>query len=107
MANYPPPHGYPSYGQHPPPQKSGASGVFWGLVLFFIVLPIAIFGITCAACGAGCLGLSAVGHSVTKDEERKAAAEKAEREKETEEAAARARLANLPEAGAATPQLER
>lgn len=61
MNQYPPPYQHPSYGHSPPPQRSGATGVFWGLVLFFIVLPIAIFGVTCVACGASCAGCAALG----------------------------------------------
>jgi hypothetical protein len=46
-----PPQNYPQYHAAPPQQKSVASGVFWGLFLFFIVLPIGACG-GCLACGA-------------------------------------------------------
>jgi len=52
----PPPHQQPPIvGSVPRSQPSGSTSVFWGLVLFFVVLPIGAC-MACSACGVGACG---------------------------------------------------
>ena len=80
---------------HPfqPPQKSVARGVFWGLFLFFIVLPIAVFlgFIVIGAMGMAVPAFSKA-RSATREAKVKAQAEAENREYERKDAEAREQL---------------
>lgn len=80
-------------------KTGGASGVFWGLVLFFIVLPICSLG-GCIFCVAGTSATANLDR-ISRDIEREAAIEQAE-----EEAAERARIRQNKRSEAAAAERE-